>query len=95
MIIITVFGNNFLIGFLSNILILLFLIPVLLLVLVFLGFNYYKSQIKTCDNCGALNLGSSGICINCGSDVANISKTNKSDQVASEKTIEVKAEEIK
>ena len=95
MIIITVFGNKFLLGILSNILILLFLIPVLLLVLVFLGFNSYKSQIKTCDNCGAINLGSSEICMNCGGNVSSIRKTNESDQVASEKTIEIKAEEIK
>ena len=46
LIIIPIFGIKFFISFVGNILILLFLIPVLLLILVFLGFNFYKSKIN-------------------------------------------------
>ena len=43
---IPIFGFNFVIGLLSNILILLFLIPLLVVVLVFLAVTYYKSKIN-------------------------------------------------
>ena len=93
-IIIPIFGINFLISFLGNIIILLFLIPLLILLLVFLGFTYYKSKINTCSNCGAISLNFSEICSNCGSELKNNDKTQL-DKKPSESTIEVKAEEIK
>ena len=46
LIVIPIFGLNFFISFIGNILLLLFLIPLLLLVLVFIGFNSYKSKIN-------------------------------------------------
>ena len=92
---IPIFGFNFLISFVGNILLLLFLIPLLLLVLVFMGFNSYKSKINTCSNCGAISLGFSKICTNCGADLENISKKNQLNKKPSESTIEVEAEEIK
>ncbi len=92
---IPIFGINFFISFLSNILILLFLIPLLLLVLVFMGFNFYKSKINTCNNCGSISLGLSETCMNCGADLENINKKNQLDKKPSESTIEVKAEEVK
>ncbi len=95
LIIISIFGFNFLISFIGNILILLFLIPLLLLLLLFIGFNSYKSKINTCNNCGALSLGISETCMNCGVDLDVINKSNKLDQKPSESTIDVKAEEIK
>ncbi len=95
LIVIPIFGFNFFISFLGNIILLLFLIPLLLLVLVFLGFNAYKSKINTCNNCGAISLGLSETCINCGADLEDISKKNQFDNKASESTIDVKAEEIK
>ena len=95
LIVIPIFGINFLISFLGNILLLLFLIPLLLLVLVFIGFNSYKSKINTCSNCGAISLGLSGTCMNCGADLENINKKNELDKKPSESTIEVEAEEIK
>ena len=67
----------------------------MLLVLIFLGFNFYKSKINTCTNCGAISLGSSESCMNCGADLEDMSKKNQIDQKPSESTIEVKAEEIK
>ena len=92
---IPIVGINFFIHLLGNILILLFLIPLLLLILVFIGFNFYKSKIHTCDNCGATSLGLDEICINCGADLENNTKRNQLGKKPSESTIEVKAEEIK
>ena len=92
--VIPIFGFNFLISFFGNILLILFLIPILLLLLLFIGFNFYKSKINRCNNCGAISLGLSETCINCGADLNNISNKNQMDQKPSESTIEVEAEEI-
>ena len=95
LIVIPIFGINFLIGFLGNIILLLFLIPLLLLLLVFIGFNFYKSRINTCSECGAISLGFSETCFNCGAELGDINKKNQLNKKPSESTIEVKAEEIK
>ena len=95
LIVIPIFGINFFISFLGNILFLLFLIPLLLVILAFIGFNSYKSKINTCNSCGAISLGLSENCMNCGANLENISKNNQFDNKPSESTIEVKAEEIK
>ena len=92
---IPLFGVNFFISFLGNIIILLFLIPVLLLILVFLGLNSFKAKINTCVNCGAISIGQNKTCISCGADLENISKKNQLSKKPSESTIEVKAEEVK
>jgi len=92
---ISIFGINFFISFLGNILILLFLIPLLLLILVFIGFNSYKSKINTCNSCGAISLGLSENCMNCGANLENISNKNQFEKNPSESIIEVKAEEVK
>ena len=94
LLVIPIFGINFLISFLGNVLLLLFLIPLLLLLLLFIGFNSYKSKINTCSNCGTISLGLNEVCINCGADLKNTDKKNQLDQKPSESTIEVKAEEI-
>ena len=95
LIVIPIFGINFFFSFLGNIILLLFLIPLLLLLLVFLGFNFYKSKINTCSNCGTISLGLNGTCMNCGADLEDNSKNERMDKKPSESTIEVKAEEIK
>ena len=95
LILIPIFGINSIISIVGNILILLFLIPFLLIVLAFIGFNSYKSKINTCSSCGAISLGLSETCMNCGSDLNIIEKRNQLDKKPSESTIEVKAEEIK
>ena len=94
LIVIPIFGLNFFISFIGNILLLLFLIPLLLLALMFIGFNYFKSKINTCSNCGAISLGLSQTCMNCGVDLENINKSSQLDKKPSESTIEVKAEEV-
>ena len=95
LLLIPIFGINFFINFVGNIILILFLIIVLSILLVFIGFNSYKSKINTCSNCGAISLGLSASCINCGADLEDISKKNQFDKKPSESTIEVKAEEIK
>ena len=93
--VIPIFGINFLIGFLGNILLILFLTPLLLLLLVFIGFKSYKSKINTCKSCGAISLGLSEICMNCGANLGNINNKNQFDKEPGESIIEVKAEEVK
>ena len=95
LILIPIVGFNFLISLLGNLLLLLFLIPILLLILVFIGFNSYKSKLNTCNECGAISLGLNETCINCGADLNDINNRNQFDKKPSERTIEVKAEEIK
>ena len=95
LIVIPIFGFNFIISFLGNILLLLFLIPLLLVILVFLGFNFYKSKINTCSSCGAISLGLEETCLNCGANLENISNYDQLNKKPSESTIEVKAEEVK
>ena len=90
-----IFGINFFISFIGNILLLLLLIPLLLLILVFIGFNSYKSKINSCKSCGAISVGLSETCMNCGADLEYINKKNQLDKKPSESTIDVKAEEIK
>ena len=95
LIVIPIFGINFFVSFIGNILILLFLIPLLFVLVIFIGFNYYKSKIKTCNNCGAIQLGIGNTCMSCGAEIEDASKENQLDRKPSESTIEVKAEEIK
>ena len=59
LILIPIFGINFVFGLLSNFLLLLFLIPLLVILLVFLGFTYYKSKIKRNIKVGMRNNSSS------------------------------------
>ena len=95
LIVIPIFGINFFISFLGNIILLLFLIPLLLVILVFIGFNSYKTRINTCSSCGAISLGLSETCMNCGANLENTSNKNQFNNKPSESTIEVKAEEVK
>ena len=95
LILIPIFGINFLISFLGNILLLLFLIPVLLLLIALIGFNSFKSKINTCSECGAISLGLSRTCMSCGADLGDTIKKNQLNKEPSESTIEVEAEEIK
>ena len=94
LIIIPIFGINFFISFLSNILILLFLIPLWIFLILLIGFNFYKSKINRCDNCGSLSLGLRDNCMNCGAKLKDLNNENQINIKPSETTIEVKAEEI-
>ena len=85
------FGFNFLFSLLGNLLILLFLTPILLIVLAFLGINSLKSRFKVCTNCGTTILSESNSCLNCGLDFNDIASYSED---AGNKTIEIEAEEI-
>ena len=93
--VVPIFGIKFFISFIGNILLLFFLIILLLVILVFLGFNSYKSKINTCNSCGAISLGLTEKCMNCGANLENINNNNQFDEKPSESIIEVKAEEVK
>ena len=92
--IISFFGFNFLFSLLGNILILLFLTPILLIVLAFLGINSLKSKFKVCTNCGATIISESGSCLNCGSNFNEIQNNKNYSENAGNETIEIEAEEI-
>ena len=88
------FGFNFLFSLLGNILILLFLTPVLLLVIAFLGINSFKSQFKVCTNCGTTIRADTENCLYCGSSFSKIENNKSFSEDASSETIEIEAEEI-
>ena len=92
---ISIFGINFFISFLGNILLLVFLIPVFFLLLLFIGLKSYNPKINQCSNCGEVSLGLNEKCVRCGAYLGNNSNEDKFNKNASESIIEVKAEEIK
>ncbi len=95
LIVVPIFGFNFLISFISNILILLFLIPLLLILIAFISFNTLKSKINICSNCGTVSFGSSTTCVGCGTKLNDINISGgKTKNNPNERIIEVKAEEI-
>ena len=90
------FGFNFFLSLIGNLLLLAFLIPLLIFLIILISFNSLKSKVNTCNQCGSISLGINKTCMNCGADLDNIkSKKSESFKKPSETTIEVKAEEIK
>ena len=92
--IIPIFGINFIIHLIGNIFLLIILIPILLIIIALLAFNFFKSNTRICSNCGLTIIGNNEKCLYCGSALSD----NENEDVsmkASERTIEVKAEEIK
>ena len=95
-ILISLFGFNFFLSLVGNLLLLLFLIPLLILFVLLISFNSLKSKVNTCNQCGTMTLGINNTCMNCGADLENTnSKSSEILKKPSETTIEVKAEEIK
>ena len=93
--IIPFFGINFLLSLIGNILLLIILIPLLLLGLGLIGLNLFKSNINTCESCGSAILGNRGECPYCGYEqMKDIEKDKNFTSDASNKTIEIKAEEV-
>ena len=88
------FGFNFLFSLLGNILILLFLTPILLIVIAFLTINSFKSKLKVCTNCGTTIISDDESCLNCGSTFNEIDNNQNYSDDAGSKTIEIEAEEI-
>tara|TARA_A100001011_G_scaffold316720_1_gene335845 strand:- start:367 stop:693 length:327 start_codon:yes stop_codon:yes gene_type:complete len=95
-ILISLFGFNFFLSLIGNLLLLAFLIPLLILFVLLISFNSLKSKVNFCNQCGSVNLGINNTCMNCGADLEDTNlKTPESLKKPSETTIEVKAEEIK
>ena len=94
LLVVPIFGINFLMNLIGNIMLLLFLVPLLVLLIIFITFNSLKSKVSTCAQCGTISLGLSNQCMNCGANLDNI-KVKNSNINPSDRTIEIKAEEIK
>ena len=95
LIVLPIFGFNFLISLISNVLLLIFLVPLLILLIVLVSFNSLKSKVNMCNKCGALSLGVNNTCTNCGAELGNINDKNfENFNNPSETTIEIKAEEV-
>ena len=95
LIVIPFFGFNFLLNFIANILLLIFLVPLLIFLITLITFNSLKSKVNICDQCGNISLGTNNTCINCGANLGD--KNSKNLEILNkpgEATIEVKAEEI-
>ena len=88
------FGFNVLFSLLGNILIILFLTPILLLVIAFLLINSFKSKFKICTNCGTTLISDGQSCLYCGSNFSEIENENDYSKDARDETIEIEAEEI-
>ena len=96
LILISLFGFNFFLNLIGNLLLLIFLIPLLIFLILLISFNSLKSKVKSCNQCGTIALGINNTCMNCGADLDDINpKSADSFKKPSETTIEVKAEEIK
>ena len=94
LLIIFFFGFNFLFSLLGNILMLLFLIPVLIIIIAFLTINSFKSKFKVCTNCGTTLIRDGESCLYCGSNFSKIENNKNYGVDASSETIEIEAEEI-
>ena len=95
LIVIPIFGFNFLISLISNILLLILLIPLLIILIGLVSFKSLKSKVNICNQCGALSLGINNNCTNCGAKLGNIDDKNfENFNKPSETTIEIKAEEV-
>ena len=95
LILISLFGFNFFLHLIGNLLLLVFLIPLLILTVLLISFNSLKSKVNICNQCGNISLGTNITCTNCGADLGNTSPKNFENlKKPSEATIEVKAEEI-
>ena len=88
------FGFNFLFSLLGNILIILFLTPILLIVIAFLIITSFKSKFKVCTNCGTTLISDSESCLYCGTNFSEIENKKVYSEDARNETIEIEAEEI-
>ena len=95
LIVIPIFGFNLLISFLGNILLLIIFVPLLIFLITLISLNKFKSNVKTCNQCGMVSIGINNTCMNCGADLGDINIDNVENfKKPSETTIEIKAEEV-
>ena len=94
-ILISLFGFNFFLSIIGNLLLLIFLVPLLILLITFLSVNSLRSKVKICNQCGNISLGISNTCIKCSANLDDKNFNNLDNfKKPGETTIEVKAEEI-
>ena len=72
LIVVPIFGFNFLISLIGNVLLLIFLVPILIFLVILISFNALKTNLKTCNKCGTISLGLNENCSNCGADIRDI-----------------------
>tara|TARA_Y100001978_G_C23574203_1_gene375727 strand:- start:315 stop:602 length:288 start_codon:yes stop_codon:yes gene_type:complete len=94
LLIVPIFGINFIFHLIGNIFLIVILVPVLFIIIALLAFNSFKSKSQVCANCGLTLIGSYDNCIYCGSSFSTYENENDSTK-ASESIIEIEAEEIK
>ena len=96
LLVIPFFGLNLILHLLGNIFLLILLVPILILLIAFVGYNSLKSKVNVCNQCGNISVGQGNTCVNCGSNFDVTASNNfENSNKPSETTIEVKAEEIK
>ena len=96
LIVISLFGFNFFLNLIGNLLLLVFLVPLLIFLILLISFNSLKSKVKICNQCGTISLGNNNTCVKCNADLDDMNQTSsESFKKPSNVTIEVKAEEIK
>tara|TARA_B100001121_G_C18681077_1_gene618565 strand:- start:466 stop:789 length:324 start_codon:yes stop_codon:yes gene_type:complete len=95
LLIIPIFGLNFVLNFIGNIFLLIFLVPLLIFIVGLLVFNSLKTNTQICSNCGLTILGNNDNCIYCGTSLENNQIKSEISKTPSDNIIEVEAEEIK
>jgi len=88
------FGFNFLFSLLGNLLILLFLTPILLIAIAFIGINSFKSKFRICSSCGKAMISEGESCLYCGLNLSDNGNNKTYSEDAGSETIEIEAEEI-
>ena len=89
LLVIPIFGFNFILNLLGNILLLIILVPLLILLITLISFNSLRPKFNICNQCGNISLGINSTCINCGANLGDLNFKKPS-----ETTIEVKAENV-
>ena len=94
LLIIPIFGINFVVNFIGNIFIIIILVPILLLIVALLIFSSFKKNTQICTNCGLTIIGDYENCIYCGNSLTSNSIKNNESNKTSEAIIEIDAEEV-
>ena len=95
LLILPIFGMNFIINFIGNIFLLIILVPIFLLIIAILVLTTLKKNSQVCTNCGLTTIGNSEKCIYCGEYTSRDEIKKNTNNIATDKIIEIEAEEIK
>ena len=95
LLIIPIFGMNFIINFIGNIFLLIILVPLFLFIIAILVLSTLKKNSQVCANCGLTSIGNNENCIYCGGPLSNDEIKNDTNNTTTDTIIEIEAEEIK